>query len=114
MKKKLSDVKLLCDGKAFECHKLVLSCRSDVFEAMFTNKMVESQSGEVKIEDVKADALEIMIYFMYHDKVLDEKMINSDLLMLADRYNVQSLTTVCIEYLEQNLSLKNALDVLVS
>merc|ERR1711890_83410 len=69
MKKNLSDVKLVCDGKTFECHKLVLSCQSDVFEAMFKNEMVESESGEVKIKDVKADALENMVYFMYHDKV---------------------------------------------
>merc|ERR1719510_1820735 len=77
-------------------------------------KFVESESGEVKIDDVKADTLETMVYFMYHDKVLDEKMINADLLILADRYNVRPLTTVCVEYLEQNVFLENAVDVLVS
>ena len=47
-------------------------------------------------------------------KVLDEEMINADLLILADRYNVRSLTAVCVEYLRVNLSFQNALDVLVS
>merc|ERR1719369_2319195 len=76
--------------------------------------MVESESGEVKIKDVKAETLETMIYFIYHDKVLDEKMINADLLILADRYNIQPLKASCVEYLSQNLSLENAVDVLVS
>jgi len=116
MKKELCDIKLICEGKTFECLKSVLTSRSEVFEAMFKSgtKMVESESGEVKIEDAKADTLENMIYFMYHDKVLDEKMIKADLLILAERYNVQPLTAVCVEYLEENLSLENAVDVLVS
>ena len=76
--------------------------------------MIESESGEMKIDDVKADTLEIMIYFLYHDKVFDEKMINADLLILAERYNVRPLTAVCVEYLGENLSVENALDVLVS
>jgi len=116
MKKELSDVKLICEEKIFECHKNVLSCRSEVFEAMFKSgtKMVESESGEVKIDDVKADTLETMIYFMYHDKVSDEKKIKADLLFLAEMYNIQPLSAVCVKYLEENLSVENALDVLVA
>ena len=37
-RKELSDIKLICESKIFECHKLVLSCRSDVFQAMFKGK----------------------------------------------------------------------------
>merc|ERR1711874_307091 len=112
----LCDIKLICEGKTFECLKSVLISRSDVFEAMFKSgtKMTESESGEVKIYDVKADTLETMIYFIYHDKVSNEKKINADLLILAERYNVRPLTALCVEYLGENLSVENALDVLVS
>ena len=79
-------MKLLCDGKIFECHKLVLSCQSEVFETMFKSEMVESKSGEVPIDGVKADVLQNLIYFMYHDKVLNEEVINTDLLLLAHMY----------------------------
>ena len=37
MNKKLCDIKVVCEEKIFECHKVVLSCQSDVFEAMFEN-----------------------------------------------------------------------------
>ena len=40
-------------------------------------KCEESKSGEVKIEDFDADTVESMVYFMYHNKVSDEKMSNS-------------------------------------
>ena len=104
------------EEKIFECHKIALSCQSEVFEAMFKDgtKMVESESGEVKIDDAKADTLENMIYFMYFNKILDEKRINPDLLILADRYMVKSLTAFCVEHFKQNLSFGNALEVLVS
>lgn len=116
LKKELSDIKLVCEGKAFQSHKLVLSCQSNVFEAMFNNetKMIESESGMVKIDDTKADTLETMLYFMYHNNIEDKKMINSDLLILADRYNVRPLTAFCVNYFSKNLSIENALDVSVA
>ena len=36
--KELSDIKLICEREIFECHKLVLSCQSNVFKAMFMSK----------------------------------------------------------------------------
>ena len=29
-----SDIKIVCDGRMFECHKIVLSCQSEVFKGM--------------------------------------------------------------------------------
>ena len=76
--------------------------------------MIEARSGVVEIEDFKAEAVETMIYFMYNDSVMDKKMINTDLLRLAEKYNVKSLVEYCVDHLEENLSLENALDVLVA
>ena len=64
-------------------------------------KMVESESAEVKIEKTKAETLENMIYFMYHDKV-DEKKINSDLLILADRYSKERMKVIRSHIMKQN------------
>ena len=76
--------------------------------------MSEARSGVLEIVDFKAETVETMMYFVYNDSVLDEKMINSDLLRLAEKYNVESLVEYCVEHLEENLSLENALDVLVA
>ena len=51
--KEFVDLKIICKGKTFECHKNVLSCQSDVFKTMFLNmNMDEAKSGQVKIKDI--------------------------------------------------------------
>ena len=114
-KKELSDIKLICESEIFECHKLVLSCQSEVFQAMFECKStVESECGEVEIEDFKAKTVEKMVYFVYHDNLMSKENVDSDLLLLAEKYNVRGLIHYCVKFLEENLLLENALDVLVS
>lgn len=51
--KEFMDLKIICKGKTFECHKNVLSCQSDVFKTMLLNMNTdEAKSGEVKIKDI--------------------------------------------------------------
>ena len=64
--------------------------------------------------DVNSITMEQLLFYVYHEKVKDIQMINTDLLRAADKYNVLSLFDMCVEYLQSNLSLENALDVLVS
>ena len=114
--KEFVDVKILCNGKTFNCHKNVLSCQSEVFKTMIKNKsLTEKKTGIMKIEenDISSDVMEQLLYFLYHDKVKNAKMINPDLLIAADKYNIQGLLDECCKYFESKLSLKNALDILV-
>ena len=114
--KEFVDVKILCNGKTFNCHKIVLSCQSEVFKTMIKNKtLTEKKTGTMKIEenDISSDIMEQLLYFLYHDKVKNAKMINPDLLIAADKYNIQGLLYECCKYFESKLSLKNALDILV-
>merc|ERR1739848_71389 len=78
--------------------------------------MIEARSGKVKIDDFKANTVKTMVYYMYNERVSSSRLheINADLLRLADKYNVTSLVDFCVEHLEENLSLENALDVLVT
>ena len=115
MAKNTFDLKIICEGKILECHKNVLCCRSDIFDVMFSNdEMIEAQSREVEINDIQADTMETFLYFLYHDQVQDNKMINAKLLRAAHKYNVLELMEVCTDYLKKNLSFENATDVLVS
>ena len=81
---------------------------------MFFFAAAEAESGELEIENFKPKTVEHMVYFMYHDNIMNEKNMDPDLLILADKYNVRGLMKYCVEYFEENLSLENALDVLVS
>ena len=68
----------------------------------------------MEIVDFKAETVANMVYFMYHDSVVNEGNMDSDLLIIAEKYNVLGLMNYCVKYFEENLSLENALDILVS
>ena len=114
--KEFSDLKLVCKEKTFDCHKAVLG-QSEVFKNMIKNKSLIEKPGEVmEIEeiDMNSDSMEQLVFYLYHAKVKDTKMINTDLLIAADKYMVKSLLDLCVKYLKLNLSLENVLDVLVT
>ena len=84
---------------------------------MIKNKsLTEKKAGMMKIEedDISSDTMDQLLYYLYHEKFKDVKMINPDLLVAADKYNVCGLLDECSKYFEANLSLQNALDVLVA
>ena len=113
--KKFSDLKMICDGKTIDCHKTVLASQSDVFETMFLNMdMTEAKSGEIKIVDFKAETMETFIYYLYNEIIKDVNLINTDLLYVADKYNVSGLMKFCVGHFKSNLSPNNVLDVLLS
>ena len=115
--KEFADLKIICIDKTFDCHKAVLSCQSEVFKTMIKNKaLTEKKETVMKIHenDFNSNSLEQLLLYVYHEKVGDVQMINTDLLRAADKYNVIGLFDMCAKYLESNLSLENALDVLVS
>ena len=117
-KKEFADVKIVCDGTHFYCHKVVLGSQSDVFKTMFKNKsLIEEQSeGVMKIEenDFDCDIMEQLLHYLYFQKVEEGDVINADLMVVADKYNVKGLLNFCTKYLESNLlDEENALDILV-
>ena len=115
--KELVDMNILCGGKTFQCHKLVLSCQSQIFKAMIENKhLIEKESGVLEFDenDISAETMEQFVYYLYHEKFKDIKMINPELLVAADKYIVSGLFHECSKYFQSNLSLQNALDVLVT
>ena len=115
--KEFVDVKIVCNEKTFPCHKAVLACKSEVFKTMIRNKsLTEKQAAVMEIEekDFNSETMEQVLFYFYHGKVQDTKMINTDLLRAADKYETIGLIDMCTKYLESNLSLDNALDILVS
>lgn len=68
LKSELSDVKIFCEDKIFDCHKTILCCQSEVFKGMLMNeKMVEAATGEIRIKDISAKTMKDLLYFIYYD-----------------------------------------------
>ncbi|ONI34565.1 hypothetical protein PRUPE_1G487700 [Prunus persica] len=93
---------------AVPAHKAVLVSRSPVFRAMLENEMEESLSGTIKIGDVSYDALRTFVNYLYTAEVcLDEDMA-CDLLILAEKYQVQHLKDYCEKFLVSKLNWDNS------
>ena len=109
----ISDVKIVCKGQSFDCHKSVISCQSSVFKRMLINSdMVEAKTGEIEIPESPL-TIENLLFFIYHDN-LDENKITGDLMVAADKYNIFALFKLCVNYLENNLTESNAVGAMNS
>jgi len=108
----LSDVKIKTKSQELDCHKLILSLRSEVFRAMFEHgTTTEAQkwssvvAKEVVIEDFNKVTVGKMIDFIYDGHVEDYK--DDLLLQIADKYNIKLLKQRCEMALSKDLDDRN-------
>ena len=106
-----SDVVLLCQGEEIRAHRVILRARSPVFRAMLQTEMSESVKGEIRIEDSDKDALKEMVRYMYSAKVDEEFAKFKELLVLANKYEVEELIKYCGTKLAETLDKENALEL---
>jgi len=77
--------------------------------AMLENEMEESRSGVIKIYDVCYDVLRAFVHYMYTAEArLDEQMA-SDLLVLAEKYEVKHLKAYCEKFITSKVNNDNAI-----
>ncbi|GFR08659.1 TD and POZ domain-containing protein 3 [Trichonephila clavata] len=112
--------KLFCDTelstptKTFSAHKSILSARSPVFKAMFTNEMKEKIRERVDITDVDADTMHRILLYVYTDILEDLCLETASLLYeAADKYQILNLKSKCSSFLMDNLTVDNVCGVLV-
>ena len=111
----LSDVKIYCEDKIFNCHKLILGGKSKVFKNMlFNNEMVEATSGEIKIVDTPVDAMENLLYYIYHESLKSTAMITHDLLLAADKYDIPGLVNICVDDMGASMNDTNVVNIMTS
>ena len=106
----LCDVKLKCGDQEFPCHKFILSLRSDVFKAMFSSDIEVKDDNIVEIMDVDPEVMTIMLKFLYTDKI-EEKNINCQLLIAADKYNIKKLIDICLGHLVGIIDKENIFEI---
>ena len=109
---RLSDMKIICDGQEFPCHKFILSARSDVFRRMFTSslKMNEKEESILDITDVSAETMKVFLQFIYKDKV-EPEYIDQNLLFAVDKYNFKRLVNICVKYFENTINITNVMEI---
>ncbi|ONM52711.1 BTB/POZ domain-containing protein [Zea mays] len=87
----------------------ILASRSPVFRAMLENEMEESRSGVIKIYDVSYDILRAFVHYMYTAEALLDEQMASDLLVLAEKYEVKHLKAYCEKFIASKVNDDNAI-----
>ena len=110
-----TDCVIVCQGREFNCHKMILAGRSPVFNAMFTHDMGESRSGRLDIKDLDVDTVGKMLTYIYSDKIdnTDGKCKEEMLLAAAEKYDLPGLKSLCENALSKAMTIDNVLDMLL-
>ncbi|CAM0871251.1 unnamed protein product [Alopecurus aequalis] len=113
----MTDVTFIVEQTEIQAHKLVLAARSPVFAAELFGEMKESaMRARITVDDMSASTFKTMFYFIYTDELrsLDPNNDNvGDLLVAADRYDLERLRLMCEKILADNLDAASAMPTLM-
>ena len=106
-----SDVQVICNGKVFPCHKVVLSTQSPVFKTFLTGDTKENRENRIVIEDSTPNAVDLMLDYLYSGNVrvssIPQETELRDLIQICDMYEVIELKEACGESIVVNMTEEN-------
>ncbi len=101
------DFVIQCQDKYFSCHRFILKIRSPVFKAMLESDNTESTNGVLVIVDFDKEVVQSFLEYLYTDKCSDLTALAEDLLIIADKYDVQGLVAMAMNELGKNINEEN-------
>jgi kelch repeat/BTB domain-containing protein 5/10 len=106
---KFLDCVVRAGEREFPCHRLVLAACSPYFRARF---LAEPESaGELRLEEVSPDVVAQVLHYLYTSEIaLDEASVQ-DLFAAAHRFQIPSIFTICVSFLQKRLCLANCLAI---
>ena len=105
------DFTIICQDQFFKFSKQYLSMISPVFKNIMKNTYIESQNDAVKIEDTEPEIIQAFRNVLYHHSISGNDL-TPQLLMFADRYQIEPLISICRNKLVKTLSKENFVDVI--
>uniref|UniRef100_A0A8D2LHT8 Kelch like family member 40 n=1 Tax=Varanus komodoensis TaxID=61221 RepID=A0A8D2LHT8_VARKO len=109
--KKFLDCVLKVKGKEFPCHRLVLAACSPYFRAMFLSEMEESKKREIDLEDVDPEVMGKILHYIYTSELEITEQNVQDIFSVANMFQIPSIFTVCVSFLQKRLCLSNCLAI---
>ncbi|XP_034024868.1 kelch-like protein 40b [Thalassophryne amazonica] len=109
--KKLVDCVLKIKDKEFPCHRLVLCACSSYFRSIFLSDLEESKKRELVLEDVEPGVMGLILNYLYTSRINVTEQNVQDIFAVANMYQIPSIFTVCISFLQKRLTLSNCLAV---
>lgn len=106
----LTDVEIKTKDSRIPCHSFLLSQKSDVFATMLRLETKESEAKSIAIDDFESDTVDNLIKYLYGQQ-LQESNFDTELLRIADKYNISRLKLECEFHLVNQLSNENVADI---
>ncbi|XP_023656019.1 kelch-like protein 40b [Paramormyrops kingsleyae] len=108
---KLVDCVLKIKDKEFPCHRLVLAACSSFFRAIFVSDLEESKKREIVLNDVEPGVMGIILKYIYTSSINVTEQNVQDIFMVANMFQIPSVFTICISFLQKRLGLSNCLAI---
>ncbi|KAM7378862.1 hypothetical protein PAMP_004457 [Pampus punctatissimus] len=108
---KFVDCVLKIQDKEFRCHRLVLAASSPFFKAMFLSDLEESKKREIVLKDVEPGVMGMILRYLYTSEINLTEQNVQDIFMVANMYQIPSIFSVCVSYLQEKLVLGNCLAI---
>lgn len=107
-----SDVKFIVGGKTIHAHRCVLYARAEYFRNMFDSKMRETCEKEIQIPDVAYEVFLAVLEYLYSGTVnVSNGKLSVELLKAADMFQIEGLRNLCVEKVEQAVTVENAASI---
>ncbi|XP_017325775.1 kelch-like protein 41a [Ictalurus punctatus] len=111
---KFIDCVLKVGDRSLPCHKLIMAACSPYFrEIYFSEDGTEKSSPdkEVVLQNVDPAIMDMIVNYLYSAEIdiTDDNV--QDVLAVANHLQIPSVFTVCVNYLQKNLSLGNCLAI---
>ena len=105
-KDEFCDFTLTTNNTSIECHKLVLSSASSYFSQLLCDS--EHNTNIIDVSPLPEHILRTVVAFMYNSEYVinDENVI--ELLKLSGIWNLDILAKLCVEYMNDNITINNA------
>ena len=105
-KNEFCDFTLTTNNTSIECHKLVLSSASSYFSNLLCDS--EHNTNIIDVTPLPEHILRAIVAFMYNSEyVIDDDNV-IELLKLSITWNLDILAKLCVEYMNDNITINNA------
>ncbi|XP_055721837.1 kelch-like protein 40a [Salvelinus fontinalis] len=108
---KFVDCVLKIKDREFPCHRLVLAASSPFFKAMFLSNLEEGGKKEIVLKDVEPGVMAMILRYIYTSDINLTEQNVQDIFMVANMYQIPSIFSVCVSYLQEKLVLGNCLAI---
>ncbi|KAK2839771.1 hypothetical protein Q5P01_013511 [Channa striata] len=109
---KLIDCILKVGDRSIPCHRLIMAACSPYFrELYFSGDGKEVDKKEVVLENLDPNVMEMIVNYMYSAEIDINDDNVQDILTAASRFQIPSVFTVCVNFLQKKLSKNNCLGI---